>query len=184
MRGLTQIDKDVAQELAQSGGALYLRGLNSIDGEVARMLAKSKGPTISLGLKSVNKQVAKELVKLRNRHEAAKNKTAELWAKIDFIRLTLLPEMMDDLGTTSMKIDGVGRLGIGTQATCKTLDKEALFQWLHDHDHEDIITPAGATINASTLKSFINNQIKDGEEIPDEKIIDFGTFSMATITKV
>jgi len=135
--------------------------------------ALMKGKTI--------KQVAKELVKLRNRHEATKEKNALLWAKIDFLRLTLLPEMMDDLGTTSMRIDGVGRLGINTQATCKTLDKEALIDWLRENDHADIIQQD--VINGSTLKAFIGHQIKDGEEIPDDKIIDFGTFSQATITK-
>jgi len=135
--------------------------------------ALMKGKTI--------KQVAKELIKLRNRHEATKEKNALLWAKIDFIRLILLPEMMDDLGTTSMRIDGVGRLGINTQATCKTLDKEALIDWLRENDHADIIQQD--VINGSTLKAFIGHQIKDGEEIPDDKIIDFGTFSQATITK-
>ena len=126
------------------------------------------------------KSLAKRLVELREQHDTAKAIAAIIWAKVDYLRLTLLPDLMDELGTTSMKINGVGRLGLGTSATCKTLDKEALQQWLRDNGHGDLIVP---TINGSSLKAFIGHQIQDAEEIPDESIIEYGTFSLVSITK-
>ena len=56
LRGLTSIDKDVAQELAKFEGEwLILRGLTSIDKDVAQELAKFEGVWLWLhGLKSID----------------------------------------------------------------------------------------------------------------------------------
>ena len=48
LRGLTSIDKDVAQELSKTRGRLYLKGLTSIDKDVARELAKYEGALLYL----------------------------------------------------------------------------------------------------------------------------------------
>ena len=48
LRGLTSIDKDVAQELATAKGSLYLKGLTSIDENVARELAEYEGALLYL----------------------------------------------------------------------------------------------------------------------------------------
>jgi len=127
----------------------------------------------------------KELIKMRKKHESVKEANAALWHKIEHLSMGVLPGMMDDLGTTGMKFDKMGyRMNVKTQPTCKTLDKEKLMAWLRENGHEDIITQAQDTVNSARLKGFLGNQVKDGEPIPDEKIIDFGTYELVTLTKL
>ena len=130
-------------------------------------------------------QTVKELIKMRKEHESVKEQNAQLWHKIEHLSMGVLPGMMDDLGTTGMKFEKMGyRMNVKTQPTCKTLDKEALMSWLRENGHEDIIAPASETVNSARLKGFLGNQVKDGEPIPDEKIIDFGTYELVTLTKI
>ena len=63
LRGLTSIDKDVAQELASAKGDLRLKDLTSIEKDVAQELAKFTGNLYLNGLTSIDKHVAKELAK-------------------------------------------------------------------------------------------------------------------------
>ena len=63
LRGLTSIDKDVAQELSKAKGDLRLKGLTSIDQDVAQELSKARGRLYLKGLTSIDKDVARELAK-------------------------------------------------------------------------------------------------------------------------
>ncbi len=52
--------------------------------------------------------------------------------------------------------------------------------WFRGHDLDDMIQEV---INASTLKAFIREQIREGNEIPGDDLIEFSTYTVATITK-
>jgi hypothetical protein len=121
------------------------------------------------------------LAKLRKTHKTAADKNAEVWAEVDYLRLTRIPELLDEMGITSVKLKGIGTLGTRFEASCSTQDKEALLKWLRKHGYEDLI--ATDTVNSSTLKSFITNQIRDKEKIPPAKIVKYTPFEMAVITK-
>lgn len=121
------------------------------------------------------------LAKLRRIHLAAADKNALVWAEVDYLRLTRIPELLDEMGITSVKLKGIGTLGTRFEASCKTEDKEALLKWLRKYGYEDLISTD--TVNSSTLKSFITNQIREKEKIPPASIVKFTPFEMAVITK-
>lgn len=126
------------------------------------------------------KQAAKKLQSLRIKHDKQKTAAAETWKEVDYLRLTLIPKLMDEIGTDNIRLEGIGRLSIRVEASCSTLDKEGLFNWLSENGHDELMS---STVNSSTLKAFVLNQIRDGEEIPNSDIIKFSTYEMATITK-
>jgi len=113
--------------------------------------------------------------------DAAKIDQAAIQKEFDLLRLKVIPEKMDDEGMTSVKIKGIGRLTItgdmyaGIQ---KDMNKQA-YQWLTDNGHGDLIKDF---VHSSTLKAFLKEQIKNGEEIPDD-LFKVTPFERASITK-
>lgn len=126
------------------------------------------------------KSTARKLQQLRAKHEKQKAAAAETWHEVDYLRFTLLPELMEKLGTDNIKLPGIGRVSLRIDASCSTLDKGALYEWLENNGHPELMSH---TVNSSTLKAFVMQQLRDGEQIPGSDIIDFKTFEMAVITK-
>jgi len=125
-------------------------------------------------------QLGMSFNKLRIKHQALKDKAAEVWAEVDHLRFTAIPDKMNEEGIQTVTIKGVGRLSLRQEASCSTIDKAALFKWLEENDAADMMSN---TVNSSTLKAFIVGRIREGESIPDDTIIKFGAYDMATITK-
>jgi hypothetical protein len=126
------------------------------------------------------KQQAIEFKLLQQQYADAKETAANIYHIFDFLRKQIIPATMDEQGFTTVKIEGVGRIQIGFQTSAKQLDKEALFQWLRDNGHPEIVAE---TVNSSTLASFLKAQLADGESIPDENIVDFSTYEVASVVK-
>ena len=91
-----------------------------------------------------------------------------------------LRKKMEEMQIDTAKISGEGTISIRDEASCKTSDKLGLMDWFRDHNHKDMIQE---TINASTLKAFIREQIREGNEIPDDDMINFSTYQVAVVTK-
>lgn len=125
-------------------------------------------------------ELAKEMVELQAEHADIKKQAADVWAKVDHLRLVVLPALMEDMGATSMKIDGVGRLAIQPQLSCKTVNQDALREWLVAHGGGALIKD---TVNSSSLKSFINHQLVDGKEIPGGDVLELKAYDLVSITK-
>ena len=92
----------------------------------------------------------------------------------------MIPSLMEDMGLSTAKIDGVGRVQVSNQLSVKQKDLTALCEWMNRHDHGDMIKD---TINSSSLSAFIKAQIAAGEEIPDEKILELNAYSVGTVVK-
>ena len=86
---------------------------------------------------------------------------------------------METLGTSSMKVDGYGRLGLTDDLRVKMLDKEQVYEWLEENDMGDMITE---TVNASTLKASLRKRLQKGEEVPDN-LFELTPFTRANLTK-
>jgi len=98
------------------------------------------------------------------------------WTSIRDVKLK-----MEELGIDSAFITDVGKLSMRTDAYCSVLkkDKIELQNWLKDNGHGDLITD---TINASTLKAFMKEQIIEGNAVPDT-IVSFDPYTYVAITK-
>ena len=96
----------------------------------------------------------------------------------DKLRLFDIPNTMAEDELTSIKGE-FGRCTLTSDLSVSTSDKIALHQWLKDTGNESLIVP---TVNAQTLKAFVKEQLRNGEELP-EKIMKISPFSRAVIYK-
>jgi hypothetical protein len=124
--------------------------------------------------------LATELKRLQGEKEDAESVVSALNAKIDVIRIELLPAKMDDMGVKSMNIEGLGRLGLTGDMYVRTLNKPGLFDWLRSNSLEDVIQD---TVNASTLKASLKNRVKKGLDLPPDSVVKITPFTRASVTK-
>jgi len=117
---------------------------------------------------------------LRSEKDDLEAQLAIVNAKFDVLRTEVIPAKMDDDGIERITFDGIGRVGLTADMLVSATDKAGLFAWLHENGFQDLIQP---TINASTLKAFVKNRMKEGKPVPEEylRVI---PFTRASITKV
>ena len=127
------------------------------------------------------KQVVVAMRELRDYHTEAKDKAAGLWREHEYLAKNVLPEMMEQMGLTSVVLDGIGRLEIRHDASCSVPkeNKQEVYQWLRDNGYEELIV---GTVNSSTFKAQVKKFIKDGEEFPME-LINFNPFDNAVLVR-
>lgn len=94
----------------------------------------------------------------------------------------ILPARMEEEGIETVRIEGIGRLQTKSDiyCNCPAPNREALQDWLVDHGHGSLISQS---VNASTLKAFIKEQMKEGNPVPDD-LLNIEPYSMAVIVKV
>ena len=126
------------------------------DTEGAELVKRGKIPDIAFALKD-------EKIK----HETAKALTTALQKRMDVLSLTVLPELLEEQGIESMVVAGLGRVQVTADIRCSVLadNRVKLEKWLTDNGHESLI---GSTVNASTLKAFIKEMIKNKESWPTD----------------
>lgn len=108
----------------------------------------------------------------------AQQKVAQqLW---DFLSLTIAPDRFEKQNVTNITIDGF-RYGLRSDLQTSVLkdNRGALYDWLREHDMEDLITE---TVHAMTLKAWVKEQMMAGNELPDD-LLSIHAFTRATITR-
>ena len=104
----------------------------------------------------------------------------EINKEYDRLRTGSIPEAMAEDGIQTIKVEGIGRVGLTSDVYVSYADnKEAAFMWLAEHGLGACITE---TVNASTLKAAFRKMIREGEPLPDD-IFRITPFSRASITK-
>lgn len=134
------------------------------------------------------KNLAIRMQQLATLKAEAEDEAKEHNAELDLIRLIIVPERFADDEITSLKIDGVGRLGLTSDMHCnvKKDDKEGFFNWMRENEFGDLIKE---DINSSSLKALIKELGKsedDSDQEKYEKIQDYvkvHPFMRASVTK-
>ena len=123
--------------------------------------------------------LAHEMADIRKKLDTATDKKAGLQRAWDMIRKVAVPNKMEELGMESARIKGVGTVSLLTDAYCTTpaANADALKSWLTDNGYGSLIKP---TVNASSLKSFMKEQILEGNKVPD--MVNFAPYTYASIT--
>ncbi len=101
--------------------------------------------------------------------------------RLDEIRLTELPEAMENAGFEKMTIADVGTVYIRADlyASIPAAVKDDAWTWLIENGHQDLIS---TTINGSTFKAWCKEQIKLGEQLPDN-LFKVTPYTMAVLTR-
>ena len=119
---------------------------------------------------------------LKNELEDRKAETSILQKEFDLIRKELLPTKIEDSGLdTPVNLKGIGRISIRQELYTSIVadKKDEAYAWLEESGNDGLIK---STVNASTLKAFIKEQMQLGEEIPDD-LFNVTPYEMATLTK-
>lgn len=135
--------------------------------------------TQALGTEADPVEMAEMFRLLRELYETADRIKKHYGKAFDWLRVHYIPNRMDDLGASSIKLPGLGRLGLTDDLRVKTLDKDGAFRWLEEQDLGDLITE---TINASTLKATLRRMLQKGEQVPDN-LFELAPFTRANLTK-
>jgi Tfp pilus assembly protein PilN len=112
---------------------------------------------------------------------AAKEKT-EIQKEYDFLSMTILPDRMEEERVSTMKIPGVGRLQAKADIRISVLaqNRDALQTWLKEMGHASMVAP---TVNASTLKAFIKEQMKEEHGVWPQSLVKVDPFTKASVVK-
>jgi len=113
------------------------------------------------------KDLAMRMRELNLQIKAKDDEAKALKAEFDVIRLRVVPERFAEDDITNMKINGVGRLAISSDAYCNIRSgrQEELLQFLRDQDMGDVIKEG---VNPSTLKSLVKEMYKEHLESAGE----------------
>ena len=128
------------------------------------------------------KELALQFRQLQTDIEKFEKSKAELTREFDFLRKIVIPARMEHDQMDVVTITGVGRFTVSADMYCNTPAEKRfeLQKWLVDRGFGDLVQP---TVNGSTLKAFIKEQLGQGNEIPSE-IVKIEPYSRASLTKV
>lgn len=130
-------------------------------------------------------QLASHMAKLRDEIADQDSLLKNLKGQMKILSEQVLPEKLEEAGfeSVTVTVDGV-KHRIQTsgqmQVSVPKENKEKLFRWFEETGNEALITE---TVNSSTLKAFIKEQMKAGEEVPDE-IVNIHAYTKASLVKV
>lgn len=126
-------------------------------------------------------ELAAALRGLKSRLEEVGRLKTEIQKSYDFLSIDVLPERMDEDGIQTLKIKDVGRLQMSSDIRCAVpaANREDVKEWLNEHGHGSMVSE---TINASTLKAFVREMMKEDKEWPSD-LLKVTPYSRATVVK-
>lgn len=100
-----------------------------------------------------------------------------LQAEYDKYRLHEIPNIMAENNDLRSITGEFGRCTLTSDLSVKVSNKIELHRWLEDSGNGSLIVP---TVNAQTLKAFVKEQLRNGEQLPEE-IITISPFVRAVL---
>jgi hypothetical protein len=108
------------------------------------------------------------------------------------MRFTVVPELMDAEDITNIGVEGVGKVHLQDDISCKVEDKEKLHDWLTANGLEDLIVEQ---VNAQTLTASMRQRMKanaekakelfgDGDEVDPTLLLAMPPQELVKITPV
>ena len=131
--------------------------------------------------------LGRRMVELKKEIDDVSQKKKDLQAEFDFLRLSVIPDKMENDEMSSIDIKGVGRLGLTLDAHVTVLkdNRGEFYAWLEENGHGGMIAPYA---QPGTVKAWAKDMFKrdaEGEEdceLPED-LIKVEPFFRASITK-
>lgn len=144
------------------------------DGELAKFAKLYEGHSIT--------ELIQALARVRKEKDDAEEEAKTAGREHEYLSKMLIPDRFAEAGIKNMTVEGIGRVNLTADiyASIKAGAKEDAYTWISDIGSGDLIQPS---IPPSTLKAFLKNRIKAGEDIPEE-YFNCTPFQQARITKV
>lgn len=131
--------------------------------------------------------LGRRFIELKKQIDDLSQVKKNLQAEFDYLRLSVIPDKMEEDEMSSINIKGVGRLGLTLDAYVTVLaeNREPFYDWLRENGHGGMIKPYA---QPSTVKAFAKDLYKrnaEGEEdceLPED-LIKVEPFYRAAVTK-
>ena len=124
--------------------------------------------------------LASEMRQLQTQKDELKDSLSKVDARLDEIRLRLIPDSMADADIRSITFEGLGRVQLAMDLYASIKDKEAGYAWLEEQGFDGLIVPY---VQPSTFKAAVKEALKKGQEFPEE-LFTITPFMRASIVKV
>lgn len=136
---------------------------------------------MELNTNSSFKELALKMYTLKSQIDALGKEKSALQRDFDLLRHKIVPDKLEEEDMQNITVKGIGRLGATPQLRVSVLaeNREKLQSWMIENGFEDLV---GSTINSSTLKGWVREQMDAGAEVPTD-LIKIDPFMMATLTK-
>lgn len=126
-------------------------------------------------------ELAARLAELRDQISNKESEVSLLKQEREILQKKVLPEKMSADGMQNVTVKGVGRLSIRPDMQVSVLaeNRMLLQRWLKDNGFGELVVE---TINSSTLKAFVKEQVNEGNDLPFD-LINIHAFEQVTLTK-
>ena len=134
-------------------------------------------PTAASGYKELAEFIQAQKIGIKVKETGLK----ALKADLQLIQEEVLPAKMEADGMTSIAVKGIGRLTVAPQfrASVKATHKHLMQEWLKEHGFIELVQE---TINSSTLKAWVKEQMEAGNDVPTD-YLNLHSFDTVTLTK-
>lgn len=134
-----------------------------------------------LNVNSSYAELAQRLAELRDQISSKEAEVSLLKEEREILQKKVLPEKMGADGMQNVTVKGVGRLSIRPDMQVSVLaeNRTLLQRWLKDNGFGELVVE---TINSSTLKAFVKEQVNEGNDLPFD-LINIHAFEQVTLTK-
>lgn len=126
-------------------------------------------------------ELVESMQALAQRKDRAEEELKRINKEYDFLRITKVPQKMEDDGIERLTVAGVGRVSLTADmhVSVKADQRDKFYEWLRDNGRGDLLQE---TINPSTLKAAVKRMYSSGEEIPED-LLNVSPYTRASITK-
>ena len=124
--------------------------------------------------------LASEMRALQIKKNNLKEALSGVDARLDEIRLRLIPDTMADADIRSITFEGIGRVQLAVDLYAGIVDKELGYAWLAENGFDGLIVPY---VQPSTFKGAVKDAIKKGQSFP-EGLFTITPFMRASIVQV
>jgi len=144
---------DTIQILEQAKAALYA---------VSLLVERD---TQELALDGDTSELARHYSQVRDGYDALKERLARVDAEVNKLSYDIIPTTFTNRGIKSVKVEGVGNIGIGTRWNASMIRRDEGMDWLRANDAAGLIVE---TVNAQTLAGFARERAIEGKPLPTD----------------